>query len=160
MTSSWTERLTATYETVSIRCFYFQQNGTVIRPDLRDIVYTYGMKSIGNQEVWKWMLDKYRAESNAQEKAKLLRGLASIGEPWILAHLLELAKDETIIRSQDFFTVLKYMSYNKVGEPLVWDFMRSEWPYLVDRFTLVSTTNSTRGLHMWLHFTSSLFLKG
>ena len=102
------------------------------------------MKSIGNQEVWKWMLDKYRTESNAQEKAKLLRGLTSIGEPWILVQLLELAKNETIIRSQDFFTVLKYMSHNKVGGPLVWDFMRSEWPYLVDRFTLVSTTNSTR----------------
>ena len=46
----------------------------------------------GNQEVWKWMLDKYKVESNAQEKLKLLRGLTCIGEPWILSHLLELAR--------------------------------------------------------------------
>ena len=120
----------------------FQQNGTEIKPDLREIVYSYGMRAEGNQEVWKWMLDKYKVESNAQEKLKLLRGLTSIGEPWILSHLLELAKDETIIRSQDYFTLLTYMSWNKIGEPLVWDFVRSEWPYLVSRFTLVCNLNN------------------
>jgi len=114
----------------------FMQNGTEIKPDLREIVYSYGMRAEGNQEVWNWMLNKYKVESNAQEKLKLLRGLTSIGEPWILSHLLELAKDETIIRSQDYFTLLTYMSWNKIGEPLVWDFVRAEWPYLVSRFTL------------------------
>ena len=100
------------------------------------------MRAEGNQEVWNWMLNKYKVESNAQEKLKLLRGLTSIGEPWILSHLLELAKDETIIRSQDYFTLLTYMSWNKIGEPLVWDFVRSEWPYLVNRFTLVCNLNN------------------
>ena len=102
----------------------FQKNGTTIEPDLREIVYTYGMKSVGDQEVWQWMLDKYKEESNAQEKLKLLRGLTAINEPWILAYLLELAKNDTIIRSQDYFTLLTYMSWNRVGEPIVWDFVR------------------------------------
>jgi hypothetical protein len=95
------------------------------------------MKSVGNQELWKWMLDKYMNESNAQEKLKLLRGLTAISEPWILSYLLQLAKDDTIIRSQDYFTLLIYLSWNRVGVPVVWDFVRTEWPYLVDRFTTV-----------------------
>ena len=95
------------------------------------------MKSVGDQELWKWMLDKYMTESNAQEKLKLLRGLTAISEPWILSYLLQLAKDETIIRSQDYFTLLNYLSWNRVGVPVVWDFVRTEWPYLVDRFTTV-----------------------
>ena len=41
-----------------------------------------------------------------------------------------------MIRSQDFFTLLTYVSWNRVGEPLVWDFLRREWDYLVQRFTL------------------------
>ena len=94
------------------------------------------MKSVGDQEVWQWMLDKYKEESNAQEKLKLLRGLSVINEPWILSYLLELAKNDTIIRSQDYFTLLTYMSWNRVGEPIVWDFVRNQWDYLVDRFTL------------------------
>ena len=115
----------------------FQQNGTVIEPDLREIVYSYGMKSVGDQELWRWMLEKYMTESNAQEKLKLLRGLTAISEPWILSYLLQLAKDDTIIRSQDYFTLLIYLSWNRVGVPVVWDFVRTEWPYLVDRFTTV-----------------------
>ena len=38
----------------------------------------------GDQETWDWLFDRYRNESNAQEKAKLLRGLASIDSPWLL----------------------------------------------------------------------------
>lgn len=113
-----------------------KKNGTKISPDLREIVYSFGMKAIGNEEIWRWMLDLYRQESNAQEKSKLLRGLTAINEPWILSYLLELAKDESIIRRQDYFTLLIYMSWNRVGEPIVWDFVRNEWLNLVDRFTL------------------------
>lgn len=113
-----------------------KENGAKISPDLREIVYSFGMKAVGNEQVWRWMLDLYRQESNAQEKAKLLRGLTAINEPWILSYLLELAKDESIIRRQDYFTLLIYMSWNRVGEPIVWDFVRNEWLNLVDRFTL------------------------
>ncbi len=114
----------------------WRNNGTFIEPDLREIVYSFGMKSLNDHEVWKFMLERYKVETNAQEKQKLLRGLTAIGEPWILSNLLNLAKDESIIRSQDFFTLLTYMSWNRIGVPIVWDFVRSEWPYLEARFTL------------------------
>ena len=42
----------------------------------------------------------------------------------------------SIVRSQDYFTLLIYMAWNPVGEPIVWDFVRNNWPKLVDRFTL------------------------
>ena len=47
-----------------------------------------------------------------------------------------MGRNETIIREQDYFSMLSYISYNRVGEPIVWDFVRNEWEYLVDRFTL------------------------
>mgnify|MGYP002715736821 CR=1 FL=1 len=49
---------------------------------------------------------------------------------------LELAKNETYVRSQDYFQVLGYISSNPVGNPIVWKFYRNEWPNLVKRFTL------------------------
>ena len=114
----------------------WKKNGTAIEPDLRDIVYTFGMKTAGNRDVWQWMLDRYIDEGNAQEKLKLLRGLTSVSAPWILADLLEMAKNDSVVRSQDYFTLLTYMSWNRVGEPIVWDYVRANWPYLVERFTL------------------------
>merc|ERR1712029_354944 len=83
-----------------------------------------------------WMLDLYKVENNAQEKLKLLRGLCSSGQPWILSHLLDLTWDESIVRRQDYFTLITYMSWNRIGEPIVWDFVRNNWPRLVQRFTL------------------------
>ena len=112
----------------------YRQTGEKIPPNLREIVYVHGMTN--DFATWQWMLDLYKVESNAQEKLKLLRGLCSSGQPWILSHLLNLAWDESIVRRQDYFTLITYMSWNRIGEPIVWDFVRNNWTRLVQRFTL------------------------
>ena len=35
----------------------------------------------GDEDTWSTMLKRYQAETNAQEKSKLLRGLAWIDQP-------------------------------------------------------------------------------
>lgn len=103
--------------------------------DLRGIVYKYGMVN-ANEETWNKLLEVYLKETDATEKLKLLNGLANINDVTILARLLELAKNETVVRGQDYFTLLGYISGNKAGTDLVWDYVRDHWEYLVDRFTL------------------------
>ncbi|CAG0886917.1 unnamed protein product [Cyprideis torosa] len=53
-----------------------------------------------------------------------------------LIKCIQLAKNESIVRGQDFLSLLGYISGNPVGLPIVWDFLREEWEYLVDRFSL------------------------
>nr|CAD7433373.1 unnamed protein product [Timema monikensis] len=105
-------------------------------PDLRTIIYHYGMFSTGGEDIWDKMWQMYMNETDAQERTKLLYGLASVPEPWLLHRYIEYAKDESNVRSQDFFTVLHFIASNPVGNPIVWDFIRSEWEYLTGRFTL------------------------
>lgn len=105
-------------------------------PDIRNLVYYYGMAEAGNADSWEKMLNAYKNEQDAQEKVKLMYGLTGITDERILKHFLELAKDESIIRSQDYFTVLRNIADNKYGEQIVWDFVRENWLYLSDRFTL------------------------
>lgn len=105
-------------------------------PDIRNLVYYYGMAEAGNAENWEIMLKAYKNEQDAQEKIKLMYGLTGITDIQVLKRFLELAKDESIIRSQDYFTVLQNIASNKNGEQLVWNFVRENWTYLVDRFTL------------------------
>jgi len=105
-------------------------------PDLRSIVYSYGMRLAGGEKEWNTMWKLYQEESDAQEKMKLLQGLAMSSEPWILERYIQFAKDESNVRSQDFITVMAYISMNPIGVPIVWDFVRGEWQYLVGRFTL------------------------
>ena len=101
--------------------------------EIRSLVYKYGMQNSNNPDSWEIMFSRYVNEINSQEKSKLLYGLSQVKEPWILERFLGLAKNESNVRSQDYFTVLSYISYNPTGNPLVWNFIRSEWPYLLDR---------------------------
>ena len=80
----------------------------------------YGMLSKGDEETWNIMLQRYMDETNAQEKVKLLKGLAWIDQPWVLMQFIRLAKNETIVRSQDFLVCLRYISLNPIGTPIVY----------------------------------------
>ncbi|KAJ4438254.1 hypothetical protein ANN_14193, partial [Periplaneta americana] len=197
-------------------------------PDIRSHVYGQGLKLAGGEREWDIMWNLYLNETDAQERIKLLSGLAHSSEPWILKRLLsknlkvriyktatgillvvlygcetwtltlreeqrlrvfenkvlrkifgakrgevtgewrklhntelhalysspdiirniksrrlrwaghvarmgkfrtayrvyiELSKNETNVRSQDYFTVLSFISHNPVGTPIVWDFI-------------------------------------
>ncbi|XP_073818650.1 aminopeptidase A-like [Musca autumnalis] len=105
-------------------------------PDLREVVYYYGMQRIGKQQQWDELWRIFVAEENASEKLKLMYGLAGIREPWILKSFIDLAWNEEYVRSQDYFTCIQYIAANPVGEPIVWEFIRENWSTLATRFGL------------------------
>ena len=54
------------------------ENRTYVPPNLRTLVYRYGMATQGNPSTWNTVLDRYLKENNAQEKKKLLFGLSQV----------------------------------------------------------------------------------
>ncbi|KFV46642.1 Glutamyl aminopeptidase, partial [Tyto alba] len=104
--------------------------------NLRLLVYRYGMQNSGNESSWNYMFKKYQETSLAQEKEKLLYGLASVKNITLLDRYLKYIYNTSLIKSQDVFTVLKYISYNTYGKTMAWDWIRLNWQYLVDRFTI------------------------
>ncbi|KAL3859955.1 hypothetical protein ACJMK2_010134, partial [Sinanodonta woodiana] len=109
-----------------------------VPPNLRDYVYKYGMQNAGTEADWNKMWDKYMVETIPQERIKLLYGLANTKKIWLLNRYLEDTKNETKVRSQDFFSVIIYIASNPVGISLVWNWVRYNWEYLVNRFSLSS----------------------
>ncbi|XP_032874746.1 glutamyl aminopeptidase [Amblyraja radiata] len=112
--------------------------GKRIAPNLRLIVYRYGMQRIGNQTWWEYMFKMYQDTPLAQEKDKLLYGLASVEDVQLLDRFLKYLKNESLIKSQDVFTIIQYISYNKYGKTMAWDWTRLNWEYLVQRYTITS----------------------
>ncbi|XP_058472021.1 glutamyl aminopeptidase [Solea solea] len=104
--------------------------------NLRLLVYRYGMKNSNSEAKWKIMFQKYIDSTLAQEKDKLLYGLASVGDVDLLFKLLEATKNESVVRSQDVFTVVRYVSYNPLGQSMAWDWTTLNWDYLVSRYTI------------------------
>ncbi|NXS60847.1 AMPE aminopeptidase, partial [Brachypteracias leptosomus] len=107
-----------------------------ISANLRLLVYRYGMQNSGNESSWNYMFKKYQETSLAQEKEKLLYGLASVKNITLLDRYLKYIHNTSLIKTQDVFTVLRYISYNTYGKTMAWDWIRLNWQKLVDRFTI------------------------
>ncbi|XP_010080297.1 PREDICTED: glutamyl aminopeptidase [Pterocles gutturalis] len=114
--------------------------GKAIPANLRLLVYRYGMQNSGNESSWNYMFKKYQETSLAQEKEKLLYGLASVQDITLLDRYLKYIYNTSLIKSQDVFTVLRYISYNTYGKTMAWDWIRLNWEYLVGRFTINDRT--------------------
>ncbi|XP_067278034.1 glutamyl aminopeptidase [Pseudorasbora parva] len=104
--------------------------------NLRLLVYRYGMRNSKSERSWEIMFQKYLSASLAQEKDKLLYGLASVENITLLHRLLEAAKNESIVRSQDVFTLVQYVSRNTYGKAMAWDWVTLNWDYLVNRYSI------------------------
>lgn len=55
-----------------------------VTPNIRSIVYKYGMQNGGSPEDWDRMWDKYKIETVPQEQIKLLYGMANTHTMWLL----------------------------------------------------------------------------
>ncbi|MBZ3876541.1 Glutamyl aminopeptidase [Sciurus carolinensis] len=104
--------------------------------NLRLLGYQYGMQNSGDEISWNHTLEQYEKTTLAQEKEKLLYGLASVNNVTLLARYLDMLKDSNLIKTQDVFTVIRYISYNSYGKTMAWNWIQLNWEYLVNRFTL------------------------
>nr|CAD7458792.1 unnamed protein product [Timema tahoe] len=107
-----------------------------LHPDIRDIIYQFGMYAMGDETAWDKMWNLFLKEEDAQEKRKLMIGLASAPQPWLINRYIQYAKNESNVRSEDFYWVLFDVSNNPIGRPIAWDFLRSEWKYINDRYSI------------------------
>lgn len=105
-------------------------------PDIRGLIYYYGLNYAGTEAEWNIMFDKFVEETDSAEKLKLMRGLTGIRESWLLSKFINIAKNENYVRAQDFFSCLTAISNNPIGTSLVWDWVRGNWEFLVQRYTL------------------------
>ncbi|KAJ8961758.1 hypothetical protein NQ318_021359 [Aromia moschata] len=120
-------------------------NQTQLSQDLRSLIYKYGMKN-ASEETWQKMLDVYKSESDASEKLKLVNGLANVQNETLLSSLIELCKNESIVRGQDYFSVMQYISSNPVGTSLVWDWVRCRNSFAMYPNAGAGTANRAKAL--------------
>ncbi|XP_076074224.1 glutamyl aminopeptidase-like [Mytilus galloprovincialis] len=135
------------------------EHGASVPPNLRSLVYNYGIQGSDSEEDWNFMWDKYTRETVPQEQIKLLYGLSRTRSVWLLRRYLEYAKDESKVKAQDFFNVITYISRNPIGRSLAWDWVRSNWEYLVQRFTVFSRSLGRLIPSIIIYFNTEFHLK-
>ncbi|CAH1790157.1 unnamed protein product [Owenia fusiformis] len=118
-----------------------------ISPNLKGTVYCNAIANGGIEE-WDFAFERFQNENLAGERVRLLQGMACSTQPWILSRYLSWSIDERYIRKQDAVAVLVYISRNRIGLPLVWDFVRAQWNYIFDEYGkgAFSFTNLINGI--------------
>ena len=83
------------------------------------------MKFNGTVENWDIIWNRFLKSTDAQGKIRLLNCLANIRNESVVNKLLDIALEGNAIRSQDFFTVLNFVSNNVFfGTNIVWNFVQ------------------------------------
>ncbi|XP_078036701.1 aminopeptidase A [Augochlora pura] len=112
-------------------------DGEPLPADIRSVVYSFGLatQSADAESIFEKMSGLLATESDPQEKERLIVGLAGVQQKTLLARCLELATNENIVRKQDFGQVLIKMASGPVGLKMVWDFIRSRWDNLKEKYS-------------------------
>ncbi|NXV74427.1 AMPN Aminopeptidase, partial [Atlantisia rogersi] len=117
---------------------YYQQwrndiNNNPIFPNLRSSIYC-SIVATGGEEAWDFIWDRFQEATVVAEADKLRTALACSRVPWILQRYLQYTLDPNKIRKQDATATINSIASNVVGQPLAWDFIRSNWRTLFTQY--------------------------
>uniref|UniRef100_A0A3P9JIS9 Aminopeptidase n=1 Tax=Oryzias latipes TaxID=8090 RepID=A0A3P9JIS9_ORYLA len=101
-----------------------------IRPSLRDAIYCSAMAA-GGVEEWDFMWSIYR-KNDTSDPDNLIYALSCTRQPWLINRYLEYCLDPEKVSEKDVISAITYMAYNPVGQPLLWDFVRTNWEDLAE----------------------------
>lgn len=104
-----------------------------INVNLKTTVYCNAIAAGGVDE-WDFAWSMYKNATIASEADKLMYALSCTKQPWLLNRYLEYCLDPEKIRKQDATATINYIAGNAIGQPLAWDFVRSQWNHLFNNY--------------------------
>ncbi len=106
--------------------------GKKIDPDLKAVVYNLVAEN-GGQSEFKTLINKYKEEVNPQEKDRIGRALGKFQNKQLLSKALDfsISKD---VRYQNTLQVIASVWANPEGRYLAWEFVKSNWKLLKERY--------------------------
>ncbi|NWX15195.1 AMPN Aminopeptidase, partial [Aegotheles bennettii] len=113
----------------------WQQNpaNNPIPPNLRSAIYC-SMVATGEVDTWDFIWARFKEAAVVSEADRLRTALTCSTQSWILNRYLQYTLDPTKIRKQDATSTINSIASNVVGQPLAWDFIRSNWKTLFSQY--------------------------
>ncbi|XP_078801450.1 aminopeptidase Ey-like isoform X2 [Oryzias latipes] len=93
---------------------------------------TNNAMAAGGVEEWDFMWSIYR-KNDTSDPDNLIYALSCTRQPWLINRYLEYCLDPEKVSEKDVISAITYMAYNPVGQPLLWDFVRTNWEVLAEK---------------------------
>ncbi|XP_065200963.1 endoplasmic reticulum aminopeptidase 2-like isoform X2 [Planococcus citri] len=111
----------------------WMQEGARIPPNLREVIYSAGIKYGGVKE-WQYCWARYNSTRVPSERKLLLKVLGAASDPWILQRYLLSTLNREMIKPQDVKTVLGVVAANPDGQLQAWRHLKARWYNLQSLF--------------------------
>ena len=107
---------------------------TELNPELRSLIIGAAVRHHGNPDLIDSLLQEHKVSNSAELQLDIVSGLTSSKDPLVLTRLLDLIKDETVVRHQDVVRWYTGILRNRYGRELAWDWMRQNWSWIEETF--------------------------
>uniref|UniRef100_A0AAY4ECQ9 Aminopeptidase n=1 Tax=Denticeps clupeoides TaxID=299321 RepID=A0AAY4ECQ9_9TELE len=107
--------------------------------DVSLVVFTVGARS---EEGWDFLLEKYLHSMSSSEKRTIKSALTFSPLAHKLQWLMEQSFEGGALKTQDLPSLVISISKNPKGYRLAWDFLRTNWHKLINKFDLGSSSIS------------------
>ncbi|XP_076006764.1 endoplasmic reticulum aminopeptidase 2 [Genypterus blacodes] len=115
---------------------WLHSNGTLNLPtEVAETVYSVGAR---DDSGWAKLFQTFTISLSDTQKDKILAALAMSSDTSKLQRMMDLGLEGKVIRSQDLPTVITLVAKNPKGHHLAWNFVKSNWGTLVQKFQLGS----------------------
>ncbi|XP_044741725.1 endoplasmic reticulum aminopeptidase 1-like isoform X2 [Chrysoperla carnea] len=97
-----------------------------ISPNLKEIIYSAGIKHGGLQE-WQHCWKEYNQSKTTKERLALMNALGATSDPWLLQRYLLTSLNRDMVNVQDVKVVLSSVATNPKGQLLAWRHLKAYW---------------------------------
>jgi aminopeptidase N len=104
-------------------------------PELRALIIGAAVRHESDPTLIDALIAAHQATSSAELQQDIACGLTSSKDPLVLAHLLELVKDSTVIRPQDAVRWVAWIMRNQHGRTLAWQWVQDNWSWIESTFS-------------------------
>jgi aminopeptidase N len=103
-------------------------------PELRALILGAAVRHGHSSSIIDTLLDLHKKSTSAELQQDIVSALTSTKQPEVLARLLNLIKDETVVRRQDIFRWYVGIIRNRDGREPAWQWIRNNWDWVVTTF--------------------------
>ena len=103
-------------------------------PEVRSLIIGAAVRHGDDASIIDTLISAYKATSSADLKQDICSGLTSTKDTAIIERLLELIKDETVIRPQDAARWYVWLVRNRDGRMVAWKWLQENWDWIEKTF--------------------------
>lgn len=105
-----------------------------IDPELRSSIMASVVRHSNDKVIIDTLLKKYQETSSSELREAIAFALTSTKDSATIARIIDLFKDQSIIRQQDFLRWFIWLLRNRYGRDIVWQWCRDNWQWLTKTY--------------------------